>query len=280
MKFPEFDYARPETLAEACALMSGPGAKILAGGQSLFVSILNTGVAPALLVDINRISALHGIEQRGNFLRIGALVRYSEINASTLVQSAVPLLFRAVSYVASLAVRNRGTVCGSLAFADPAAEMPACAVALNAMFILASANGTRQLPARDFYLGRHTTACGAGEMVSEVLFPMAAPTDRFGFAEIALRCNDPPAIGIAIHAWGLSDLDVVLFGAEQKTLLWHGRDLHFWDGPESRAWLVEDIIAGMRPVANLQGSQKTKLTQARTLLARTLASMAQVTDAG
>ena len=138
MKAPEFSYRRPADIEAALALLAAhPGdAQVLAGGQSLIPTLNMRLSSPGMLVDINRIEALRGIEDRGREVRIGA---------------RVPLLALAIPHVAHMAVRNRGTTCGSLALADPAAEMPAVAVALDARIVLRSRAATRTVPARAFF---------------------------------------------------------------------------------------------------------------------------------
>jgi carbon-monoxide dehydrogenase medium subunit len=149
MKAPHFRYARPATVEETFALLArhGEDAAVLAGGQSLLAALNMRLAAPALLVDINRLAPLAGIEERGDHLRIGALTRHAEVAASPLVARHAPLIARAMPHVAHVAVRNRGTFGGSLALADPAAELPACAVALGARLVIVFARCPLTLPA-------------------------------------------------------------------------------------------------------------------------------------
>src|ERR1700738_1657997 len=186
MKAPLFLYRRPHDLEEALALLgdNAGGAQVLAGGQSLVPSLNMRLSSPDMLVDINRIGALRGIEERGDTIRIGALARHAEVLDSGLIARMVPLLAMAIPHVAHMAVRNRGTTCGSLALADPAAEMPAVAVALDAHIVLRSPAAARKVPARAFFQDLYQTARNDDELITEVLFPAASANEVFGFAEL------------------------------------------------------------------------------------------------
>src|SRR3954469_23200177 len=154
MKARAFLYRRPGSIDEALDLLADTdGAQVLAGGQSLMPTLNMRLSSPEMLVDINRIEALRGIDDRGEKIRIGALVRHAEVLESRLIAERVPLLAMAIPHVAHMAVRNRGTTCGSLALADPSAEMPAVAVALNATIMLRKRGAERVVPAQDFFQG-------------------------------------------------------------------------------------------------------------------------------
>ena len=204
MKASRFSYARPDTLEEALALMADEGAEpmALAGGQSL-MPMMNFRVArPGVLVDLNRIPGLSGIDDAGDAVRIGAMTRYRELAASDVVAKHLPLVAAALPYIAHAAIRNRGTIGGSMALADPAAELPAVALALGAMLHLVSANGTRDVAADDFFLGAYDTALEPGELVAGVSFPAAGALDRFGFHEIVRRHGDYAMAGVAVASAG------------------------------------------------------------------------------
>src|SRR5882757_3639515 len=160
MKARAFLYRRPPDIDEAVALLgdNAGDAQVLAGGQSLMPTLNMRLSSPGMLVDINRIGALAGIADRGAAIRIGALVRHADVLESDLVAKRVPLLALAIPHVAHMAVRNRGTCCGSLALADPSAEMPAIAVALNAEIVLRKRGAERTVPAREFFQGLYQTA--------------------------------------------------------------------------------------------------------------------------
>jgi carbon-monoxide dehydrogenase medium subunit len=281
MKAPAFGYARPASLAEAFPLFEeGRDVKVLAGGQSLIPALNMRLSAPDLLVDINDIAELRGIEARQAHIRIGALARHREVAGAPLIASKVPLIAAAMRHVAHPAVRNRGTTCGSLAYADPAAEMPACAVLLDATIVLASASGAREVSARDFFHGLYETDRREDEILTEVLVPVARADERFGFDEVALRHGDFPSVGLAVKAsmnsGAVADIDVVVFGSEPKPILCAGLgDIvsgRAWSG-RLRAALIDAVVGQMEPMDNLQGRPETKRRQARALLARVLDGM-------
>ena len=199
MKPPRFDYHAPESLDEALDLLadSGPDARILAGGQSL-VPVLNFRLArPQVLIDINRIPELAGIEDRGDRLVIGAMTRQREIETSDSVARALPLLHEATRYVAHLPIRTRGTVGGSIANADPAAEDPAVAAALEATMVCRSRRGERRIAAAGFFIDVLTTALEPDEMLVAVEFPGIPDGAGAAFAEISRRDGDFALAGVA-----------------------------------------------------------------------------------
>ncbi len=202
MKAPAFDYVRAQSLPQVFSLMQqhGDAARLLAGGQTL-VATLNMRLSePALLIDINRLDALRGITQQGGTLRIGALVTHAEIEASALVARLAPLLAQAAPHIAHRAIRNRGTLGGSLAYADPAAEWPACARALDATLVLASAQGERRVAALDFFQGLYTTALRPAELLAACEIPVLAADERQHFDELARRHGDYAITGLAARA--------------------------------------------------------------------------------
>jgi len=187
-----FDFARPATVAEAVELLAAHAgdAKILAGGQSL-VPLLNFRILrPALVIDINRLSELDFIEDDAGGLRIGALTRHHALEMSPLVRARFPVIGAAMEHVAHLAVRNRGTIGGSLSHADPAAELPMLALLLDAEIVARSAAGVRRLAASDFFLGALTNALDDGELLTEIALPALPPGTGWGFEEFALRTGD------------------------------------------------------------------------------------------
>jgi len=194
-----FAYARAASVAEAVAAFRASGdARYLAGGQSLIPALNLRLQAPELLIDITHIAALRGIELRGDALRIGALTRHSEILASPLVAEAAPLLAAAAPWVAHPAIRNKGTLGGSLSLADPASEFPAVALALNARIELDDGERLRAVAADDFFRDLYETAAEPGEILTAVHVPAARPGQRFAFDELARRRGDFALAGIAI----------------------------------------------------------------------------------
>lgn len=198
MKPAPFRYARPGSLAEATALLAeAPGdTKVLAGGQSLVPMLNMRLVRPAVLVDLNGVRELEGIAPTPDGgLRIGALTRHAALAASPAVHERAPLLATAARHVGHAAIRNQGTLGGSVAHADPAAELPAALVALEAQLRATGPRGTRVIPASEFFRGLLTTALEADEILTEVHVPAQEP--GWGFVEIARRPGDFALAGVA-----------------------------------------------------------------------------------
>lgn len=282
MKAPAFLYRRPPDLDEALALLAdgAGGAQVLAGGQSLMPTLNMRLSKPDMLVDINRIDVLRGIADRGETIGIGALVRHAEVLELPLVARRLPLMAMVIPHVAHMAVRNRGTTCGSIALADPSAEMPAVAVALNADIVLRKRGATRTISARDFFQGLYQTDRGDDEMISEIVFPATTPDQIFGFAELSRRQGDFATVGVAIAArnglGAIRDLNVVIFGSEATPLLsTHAAGISIEPGLRNDALtdIAHVITEEMDPISNHQGRSDTKRKQAAVLLRRTLHDM-------
>lgn len=186
MKPARFEYRRAESVEEAVSLL-GDDAKPLAGGQSL-VPLLNMRILrPSLLVDLNRVPGLDMIDEWDGGLRVGALVRQSDLERSPLARARCPLVVEALAHVGHFVTRNRGTVGGSIAHADPAAELPLVLVALGGSVVAQGPHGRRTIPAEEFFVTHYTTALAPDELVVETHWP-AAP--RFAFEELTLRRGD------------------------------------------------------------------------------------------
>ncbi len=199
MKPPRFQYCAPRILDEALTLLShyGEDAKVLAGGQSL-IPLLNMRLAgPAYLVDINHLTELHYIEPEDGYLAIGATVRQRHVEHSPLVQQQLPLLIEAVRHIGHMQIRNRGTIAGSIAHADPAAELPALLTCLNGEVVAQSIQGERVMKAEEFFTGYLSTSLAPGEMVTEIRFPWIAPQAGWAFMEFARRAGDYALVGAA-----------------------------------------------------------------------------------
>ncbi len=199
MKPPRFQYAAPRILDEALALLDqyGEEAKVLAGGQSL-VPLLNMRLAgPSYLLDINHISELHYVEPEDGYLAIGATVRQRQVEHATIAREQFPLLIEVVQHIGHMQIRNRGTVAGSIAHADPAAELPALLTCLNGEVLAQSVNGERVIKAEDFFTGYLSTALEPGEMLTEVRFPWIPPQAGWAFIEFARRSGDYALVGAA-----------------------------------------------------------------------------------
>jgi carbon-monoxide dehydrogenase medium subunit len=199
MKPAAFDYHRPDSVDEALALLAEHGydAKLLAGGQSLVPAMNFRLAAPAVLIDLNRIAGLDGVAEADGGVRMGAMVRQRAAERSPVVAARVPLLAETLPYVAHAQIRNRGTIGGTLAHADPAAEIPAVMLALDARFSLRGPGGTRVISAGDFFTGLFGTALEADEMLVEVQIPPMAPRTGWGFDEVSRRHGDYALAGLA-----------------------------------------------------------------------------------
>jgi carbon-monoxide dehydrogenase medium subunit len=191
MKLPAFDYACPTTLPEAVQLLaSHEDAKALAGGQSLVPLLAFRLVRPALLVDLRKLADLRGIRITENGVALGAMVRWRDIEDDARLATAHPLLKAAVAHVAHYQIRNRGTVGGSIAHADPAAEMPGIALTCEAEIAVVGKSGARTIKAEDFFTGALATALAPDEIIVEVRLPAWPARRRWGFAEFARRRGD------------------------------------------------------------------------------------------
>lgn len=224
MKPAPFEYLRVYSIDDAlAALAKHDDARILAGGQSL-VPMMNFRLAsPSLLIDINRISDLARIDVSPTGLTLGALVRWHELESSAIVARHNPLLRAAVRHIAHYQIRNRGTVGGSSAHADPASEFPAVALACNARFTLRSLSGTRTVAATEFFLGALETALEPGEMLVSIHFPAWPEGRSWGFEEFARRAGDFAMAGAIVlldrDAGGVcADASLVSFGAGDRAL--------------------------------------------------------------
>jgi CO/xanthine dehydrogenase FAD-binding subunit len=199
MKPPAFDYFVPDSLSEALTLLAehGSDAKPLAGGQSL-VPAMNFRVSqPAALIDLNRLAELDGLREVDGELRVGAMTRQRRVERDPLVSRLAPLLHETMPYIAHPQIRNRGTIGGSLVHADPAAELPVIATALNARFRAQSAAGERWLPAKEFFQGMFTTALQPDELLVEIAFPTLPANAGWSFMEFARRHGDYALMGVA-----------------------------------------------------------------------------------
>lgn len=199
MKPAAFEYHRPESVEEALALLAEHGydAKLLAGGQSLVPAMNFRMAVPAVLIDLNRIAGLDGIAEVDGGLRIGAMVRQRVAERDPLVAARAALIAETLPYVAHAQIRNRGTMGGSIAHADPAAEMPAVMLALDARFRLRGPNGERLVSAGEFFTGLFGTALEPDEMLTEIEVPAAAPGTGWAFDEVSRRHGDYALAGIA-----------------------------------------------------------------------------------
>ena len=264
MKAPAFAYARPNSLDEALVLLERPGAQVLAGGQSLIPSLNMRLSAPELLVDIGALAFLHGIRQDGSVLRVGALTTHAQIERSGEVRKLVPMLADAVRQIAHPAIRNRGTLGGSLALADPAAEYPACALALEATLVIQGKGGERKVRACNFFKGLFETDLRPGEVLAAAEFPTGGESV---FLELARRHGDYASVGLAAHRRD-AEIRLAFFGVGTRPIL----ATHAAAAAKTSIVAAQDALArDLDPPADLYHSGATKLHLARVLLGRALA---------
>lgn len=283
MKAPSFAYARPRSLDETFALLDrhGDEAKLLAGGQTLLATLNMRLASPAVLIDIGALPGLGGISVQGKTLRIGALAKHREIERSPEVAQHAPLLAQAAPHIAHVAIRNVGTLGGSLAHADPAAEWPACCVALDADIVLASKAGERRVKARAFFKGLFETDLGAGELIAAVEFPLLGTGYRSAFLELARRHGDYAIVGVAALAkaagGALSDVRLAFIGGGPTPVL-AKHAMAVVEGKKPAADVIASAQAALAkdlaPTGDLNGSPATKLHLARVLCGRALAQLA------
>jgi len=225
MKASAFSYARATSVANALELLVAYGdkAKVLSGGQSLMPAMNLRLISPELIVDIGEITELRGIAVRGDVLSIGALTRHVDLLRSPEIAAHAPLLTEAAAHVAHPAIRNRGTLGGSLAHADPAAELPACMVALNATIIVRGQTGERRITAGDFFTGIYETVLSAQELLVAVELPVVQKNSAHFFHEFARRYGDYAIAGLAAQATvkgGLfTDLRTAFFAVGDRPIL-------------------------------------------------------------
>ncbi len=196
MKPASFAYVRPGTVEDTLAELGREGAKVLAGGQSLVPVLAMRLGRPSTLVDLNAVPDLKELSRDGGRVRVAAMVRQRQVQYDPVSQ-AVPLLRLALPWVGHREIRSRGTVCGSLAHADPSAELPAVATCLDATMTLRSSRGSRDVAARDFFAGAMTTVMEPDELLTAVSFPVAGAGEGFGFGEVARRHGDFALAGVA-----------------------------------------------------------------------------------
>jgi aerobic carbon-monoxide dehydrogenase medium subunit len=279
VKAPRFSYVVAESVAHAVRLLHqhGDEARILAGGQSLMPALNMRLSQPKLLIDINRLDALRGITLDGDRVRIGALARHVEVANSPIILEHVPLVAEAMPHVAHAAVRSRGTFGGSIALADPAAELPACALALGATVVVENALSRREIAAVDYFRGLYATARAPDELLVEVQIPVQSRRWVSVFMELARRHGDFALAGVAFHlniAGGtVSDGRLVYFASEEKPTLAHealaalgGKRLDAASSEAAVAALTHDL----KPMSSPQGSAKLRLHLQRVLTRRAL----------
>ncbi len=279
MKPASFAYAKARSPDHAIELLAGAGgdAHVLAGGQSLLASLNMRLSAPSLLVDINGIEELCDIALENGEIRIGALVRHAEAERSPVIAEHAPLLAMALPKIAHPAIRNRGTIGGSIAFADPAAELPACLLALDGAVDIAGPGGRRTIKADDFFQDLYQTALGEQDILTGVRIPAASGETRTGFAELARRHGDYAMVGLAACARAkervLADLRLVFFGVDLVPLRGRGTEAALM-GNEIDDRRIEAAVAmldqDLDPPNDVQAAGATKKYLAGVVLRRVI----------
>jgi aerobic carbon-monoxide dehydrogenase medium subunit len=284
MKAAAFSYTRPRHLSEVLSLLAehGDEARLLAGGQTLLATLNMRLSEPSLLIDLSAVKELKGLGLQGNNLRIGALVTHTEIETSPLVAQHAPLLSAAATHIAHRAIRNLGTFGGSIAYGDPAAEWPACLLALNGVVLVRGPKGERRIAADDFFTGLYTTELAPDEVIVACEVPITQVDDKFAFSELARRHGDYAVVGLAASA-------KLRNGAiEQIRLAWLGvgstpmrssdteRALHGQALDQHTINKAIEVLRGeLVPLADLTHSEAAKRQLASVLLKRALQSWVQ-----
>jgi carbon-monoxide dehydrogenase medium subunit len=272
-----FAYARARSLAHAIELLANDDARLLAGGQSLIATLNMRLSHPALLVDINGVGGLDRITSKNGRLEIGALVRHAQAENSAEIARRAPLIALALPHIGHPAIRNRGTIGGSLAFADPAAELPACLLALGGDVDVAGPQGERTVKVDDFFKGLFETALTPRDMLTAIRVPAARPDTRVGFAEFARRHGDYAMVGLAACARAadkrLSDLRLAYFGVGSTPVRARNAELAMASGDVDAA--VGALATDLDPSDDVQASGAVKMHLAGVLLRRVARQLGQ-----
>ena len=279
MKAPKFSYIRAESVKHALELLDqhGEDARILAGGQSLMPTLNMRLSQPDVLIDINPLDDLKGITVDGDVVCIGALTRHVDVLNSDIIAEHLPLIAEAMPHVAHVAVRNRGTIGGSVALADPAAEMPACILALSATLVVQSSSGKREIPAEDFFHGLYETARNDKELLTEIRVPFQKKENVSVFLELARRHRDFAIAGIAaygkVSGKTVDNMRLVYFASEDKPTMGtkaiselNGKT---WSD-ETKEVVKTALESDLDPMANLHGSAAMKLHLQKVLTGRAI----------
>jgi carbon-monoxide dehydrogenase medium subunit len=288
MKASAFSYARATSVGNAIELLvaHGDGAKVLSGGQSLMPAMNLRLVAPELIVDIGDLAELRGIAVSGDIVTIGALTRHADLLKSPKIAAHAPLLTDAIAHVAHPAIRNRGTIGGSLAHADPASELPACMVALNAAIIVRGPDGERRIPATEFFTGIYETVLSAQELLVAVEFPVTQRNSAHFFCEFARRHGDYAMVGLAAQAVvkndTLTDFRPVFFAVGDRPVLAKAgaKLLKANVTPEVLSEASDSLGEELDPPEDQQASSSMRRHLAKVLLARCVSALLGRPDLG
>jgi aerobic carbon-monoxide dehydrogenase medium subunit len=287
MKAAAFDYVRAGSVAEAVALLAlhGDTAKLIAGGQSVVPALNLRLTTPGILIDISGIKELRGITTSGGMLaggtvHIGALTRHVDVLTSPAIAAQAPLLASAIAHVAHPAIRNRGTIGGNLAYADPASELPACMLALGATIRVAGPVGERAVAAGDFFRGLFETALAPGEMLVGVDVPASRAGDFDSFDELARRSGDYAIVGLACHG-NMTDgqfnaLNLAFFAVGDRPTLAVKAAAELTGKPITPAAITAAqaaLVGELHPHGDQNGTPAMRLHLAGVLLARAMTKM-------
>jgi aerobic carbon-monoxide dehydrogenase medium subunit len=272
-----FAYAKARSLDDAIRLLGEHegDAKLLAGGQSLIATLNMRLSHPSLLVDINGVAGLDGVRVTGGTVEIGAMTRHVTLERSADIAKHAPLIAHAMPHIAHPAIRNRGTIGGSLAYADPAAELPACLVALDGEIDIAGPGGKRSVTADAFFKGLFETALGAHDVLTAIRIPAATAGSRIGFMELARRHGDYAMVGLAAAAKangkGLSDVRLVYFGVGETPVRARKAEAALASGS------IDDAVTALdlHPPDDIQATGAVKRHLAGVLLRRVAAQLAE-----
>ena len=280
MKASAFAYARATSIGHAIELLSqhGERAKVLSGGQSLMPAMNLRLLAPELIVDIGALDEIRGIATRDGILSIGALTRHVDLQNSVEIAAHAPLLKEAIAHVAHPAIRNRGTIGGSLAHADPASELAACVIALDATIVVRGPAGERRIRAQDFFLGIYETALTPEELLVAIEVPPPPPNSAHYFCEFARRHGDYAIVGLAGQAvvdnQKLRDLRPVFFGVGDKAeRVKLPSLLNTSVTPQVLAEALQALEQALDPLEDQQASTAMRRHLAKVLLARCVAEL-------
>lgn len=278
MKPAPFAYAKARSVAHAIELLVDDDARLLAGGQSLIATLNMRLSHPALLVDINGVGGLDRIASNNGHIEIGALVRHAQAERSSELARRAPLIALAMPHIGHPAIRNRGTIGGSVAFADPAAELPACVLALGGEMTIAGPQGSRIVRADDFFKGLFETALTARDVLTAIRIPAAGANTRVGFAEFARRHGDYAMVGLAACARAdgqrLRDLRLAYFGVGSTPVRAHHAEQALTDRDIDAA--VHALAQDLNPPDDVQASGAVKIHLAGVLLRRVARQLDQV----
>jgi carbon-monoxide dehydrogenase medium subunit len=271
-----FTYAKARSVEDAVKLLGEHSeAKLLAGGQSLMATLNMRLSAPTMLIDLNGISGLDGIALKDGAVEIGALARHAAVMASDTIAKHAPLIAMAMPHIAHPAIRNRGTIGGSIAFADPAAELPACFLALNGEAEIVGTNGKRRVKADDFFQGLYETSIGPDDILTAIRLPAATPDMRYGFAELSRRHGDYAIVGLAAAARAdgasLKDVRLAYFGVGLTPVRADKAEAAVASGNIDEA--VEALASDLDPSDDIQETGAVKMHLAGVLLRRVAAQM-------